>query len=70
MNEKTEAQREPLDEEARARREFLKNVGRASVTAPAVALLLAANVRSASATPNQYGGGGSGSGCGGGTILP
>lgn len=53
-----------LDVEAKARREFLKRIGKAGATAPAVALLLAANVKSASAVPQQYGGGG----CGGGEI--
>ncbi len=57
-----------LDVEARARREFLKQIGKAGATAPAVALLLAANVKSASAMPQQYGGGGCG--CGGGSIDP
>ena len=54
-----------LDVEAKARREFLKRIGKAGATAPAVALLLAANVKSASATPQTYGGG---CGCGGGDI--
>ena len=54
-----------LDVEAKARREFLKRIGKAGATAPAVALLLAANVKSASAIPYTYGGG---CGCGGGSI--
>jgi len=39
--------------ETEARREFLKNVGKATATAPAVALLLAASAKSASAQ-SQY----------------
>jgi hypothetical protein len=55
-----------LDVEAKARREFLKRVGTVGAAAPAVALLLAANAKSASAC-SQYGGtygGGCGCGCG------
>ena len=52
---------QPLDPEAQARRDFLKKLGTAGATVPAVSLLLAANFKAASAqTP--YGGGGSGSG--------
>jgi hypothetical protein len=54
-----------LDVEAKARREFLKRIGKAGATAPAVALLLAANVKSASAIPYTYGGG---CGCGNDSI--
>lgn len=75
---KTGAPSRGTDPESRARREFLKKVGQASVTAPAVALLLAANVRSASATTVQYGGNGTpgscsacgGSGSGSGCDIP
>ena len=53
------------DPEAVARREFLKKLGKAGATAPAVALLMSANFTAAQAQP-QYGGGatscGSGSG--------
>ena len=50
------------DAETEARRLFIKKVGRASAVAPAVALLIAANLKSAQAQ-SQYGsGGGSGSG--------
>jgi len=45
-----------LDVEAKARREFLKRVGKIGATAPTVALLLAANAKPASAC-SQYGGG-------------
>ena len=51
----------PIDPEAQARRDFLKKVGTAGATVPAVALLLAANFKAASAQEN---GGGSGSGSG------
>jgi hypothetical protein len=47
--------------EKEARRDFLKNVGRASATLPAVALLLAASEKSASAQQPASGGSGSGS---------
>lgn len=49
-----------LDTEAQARRVFLRKVSRASAAAPAVALLMAANIKPASAQ-RAYGGGGSGS---------
>jgi hypothetical protein len=53
-----------LDVEAKARREFLKRVGKVGATAPAVALLLAANAKPASAC-SQYGGScACGCGCG------
>ena len=48
-----------LDPEADARRAFLKKMGKASAAAPAVALLMAANMKPANA---QTYGGGSGSG--------
>lgn len=60
------------DAEKTARREFIKKVGKAGVAAPAVALLVAANFKSAQAQ-TQYGGGcagcgsGSGTGCGSGS---
>jgi hypothetical protein len=47
--------------EREARREFLRRVGRAGVTVPAVSLLLAANFTRSSAEV-QTGSGGSGSG--------
>lgn len=44
------------ESEALARREFLKNVGKAAATAPAVALLLAASSKAASAqVGDKYG---------------
>lgn len=47
--------------EAEARREFLKNIGKVTATAPAVALLLAASAKSASAqSPYQVGDGDAG----------
>jgi hypothetical protein len=52
-----------LDVEAQARREFLKRVGTVGATAPAVALLLAANAKSSSAC-SHYGGGCQTGGCG------
>ena len=52
------------DPEAMARRDFLKNVGKAAATAPAVALLLAAGTKAASAQVNDTYGGGGGCGCG------
>lgn len=51
------------DVEAAARREFIKKVGKAGAAAPAVALLMAANFKSAQAQ-TQYGGGCAGCGCG------
>lgn len=53
------------DPEATARREFLKKIGKAGATAPAVALLMAANFTAAQAQ-SQYGGGATscGTGCG------
>mgnify|MGYP001446279133 CR=1 FL=1 len=55
-----------LDPEVQARREFLIKLTKVGATVPAVALLLAANFKTAAAQA-QYGGGGSGSGCGGGS---
>lgn len=50
MDAKPDAQKTRKEtDEAAARRQFLKKVGTASVTAPAVALLLAATSTSASA---------------------
>ena len=51
----------PKDAEIEARRDFLKKLGAASATAPAVALLLAGSLKSGRAEANP--GGGSGSGC-------
>jgi len=48
------------DHDRAARREFLKKVGRAGATVPAVSLLLAANFERASAN-SEAGSGGSGS---------
>jgi len=45
--------------EQEARRDFLKNVGKASATLPAVALLLSASEKSASAQQPASGGSGS-----------
>lgn len=45
--------------EQEARRDFLKNVGKASATLPAVALLLSASEKSASAQSPASGGSGS-----------
>lgn len=44
----------PVDENA-ARREFLRTIGKAAVTAPAVALLLSATTTPASANRTPYG---------------
>ncbi len=46
-------------DEAQARRDFLKKVGKTTATAPAVALLLAASAKSASAVPASGGSGSS-----------
>lgn len=51
------------DVEASARRDFIKKVGKAGVAAPAVALLMAANFKSAQAQTQPYGGGCAGCGC-------
>ncbi len=51
------------DAEADARREFIRKVGKAGAAAPAVALLMAANFKSAQAQ-STYGGGGCGCGTG------
>jgi hypothetical protein len=51
----------PEDAERVERREFLKKVGKVAATAPAVALLLSAHAKPASAQAGApYGGGGSG----------
>lgn len=49
------------DEETKARREFIKKMSKASAAAPAVALLMAANFKSANAQSTYGGGCGSGS---------
>lgn len=41
-----------VDAEARARREFLKKIGKGSVAVPAAALLLAATAKQAQAAPS------------------
>ena len=51
------------DDETVVRRDFLKRVGKATATAPAIALLMAANAKPASAK-NPYSSGGS---CGSGS---
>lgn len=56
-----------VDDEARARREFLKKIGKGSVAVPAAALLLAASAKEAQAgSPSGACGacGGCGCGCG------
>lgn len=53
---------EGQDAEAAARRDFIKKVGKAGAAAPAVALLMAANFKSAQAQITY--GGGCGCGCG------
>lgn len=55
-------QQQQVDVEADARRQFIKKVGKAGAAAPAVALLMAANFKSAQAQP-AYGGGCAGCGC-------
>ena len=54
---------EPLDAEARARREFLAKTLKGATAIPAAALLLAATSKPASAQ-QTYNGGGCGCGCG------
>jgi hypothetical protein len=55
------------DEKTRARREFLKKIGKGSAAVPAAALLLAASAKKAQAVPSgACGGCGCGSGCGSG----
>jgi hypothetical protein len=56
------------DNEAQARREFISKIGKAGAAAPAVALLMAANFKSAHAQTTYGGGGGCGCGCGSGVI--
>ena len=51
---------DPQDSEPRARREFLKRIGKAGVAVPAISLLLAANFQPRSAEA-ETGSGGSGS---------
>ena len=43
-------------DEATARREFLRQVGKTAAAAPAIALLLAVSSKPASANGNEYGG--------------
>jgi hypothetical protein len=52
------------DTEAMERREFLKKVGKAGATAPAVSLMMAATIKSGNAIAETYSGG-SGSGSAG-----
>ena len=52
----------PKDAEIEARRDFLKKLGAASATAPAVALLVAGSLKSGRAEANPGGGSGSSSG--------
>jgi hypothetical protein len=66
MTEKDAVQKlteERLDEEARARREFLTKAVQGATVIPAAALLLAATSKPASAQ-QTYNGGGCGCGCG------
>jgi len=49
----------PKDAEIEARRDFLKKLGAASATAPAVALLLAGSLKSGRAEAGNSGGSGS-----------
>jgi hypothetical protein len=42
----------PVDDEMRARREFLKRIGKGSAAVPAAALLLAASAKQAQAVPS------------------
>lgn len=65
-NVKTESSQGTANSESEARRAFIQKMGRAGAAAPAVALLLAANYKSANAAPTTYGGGGCGCGCGAG----
>ncbi len=59
MEQNKEPAAPPQDVESEARRVFLKKLGKASATAPAVALLLAGSLKS----DRSEAGGGSGSGC-------
>jgi hypothetical protein len=61
-NDTPEHSSEP-DSESDARRVFLRKVGRASAAAPAVALLMAANIKPANAQ-RAYGSGNGGSASG------
>ena len=58
-NETQTDQVQPDDVDASARRDFIKKVSKASAAAPAVALLLAANFKSANAESTYTGGSGS-----------
>lgn len=49
------------DDDVTARRDFIKRMGKASAAAPAIALLMAANFKSANAQSTYGGGCGSGS---------
>ena len=53
----------PSAHEKQARREFLKKVGKTGATVPAVALLMAANFKTANANDSPYNGNDCG-GCG------
>lgn len=55
-----------IDQEAAARREFVKKLGKAGAAVPAAALLMAANFQSAQAADTYGSGGGCGCGCGSG----
>jgi hypothetical protein len=61
------ASHQPGGEEAQARREFISKIGKAGAAVPAVALLMAANFKSAHAQTTYGGGGGCGCGCGSGS---
>lgn len=60
---------ESVTSEQQARREFLKNIGKATATVPAVTLLLAASEKSASGQQPASGSGGSGSSSTGGSST-
>lgn len=50
--EDSEPKQNHADDETQARREFLKKVGKGSVTVPAAVLLLAASAKQAYAAPS------------------
>jgi len=50
--EDKEPKQNHVDDETQARREFLKKVGKGSVTVPAAVLLLAASAKQAYAAPS------------------
>ena len=62
MDQNNETMTPTSDVESEARRDFLRKLGKASATAPAVGLLLAASFKSERALGYESGGGGSGGG--------